>query len=145
MQFLSVSAVLATRVNNEGNLDFQTKIVEERDANRETAEAEGTSYRKALCVCIDLAMLVTKAKAGFYRFVYHDGVFEGFDNRRKASLLQTARRICAEHGLQYILTVIDADLPRDERDNKVLFTDDEIVRELHDQGKTGRLFRMEAF
>lgn len=142
---LSVSAVLATRVNNEGNLDFQTKIVEERDANRETAEAEGTSYRKALCVCIDLAMLVTKAKAGFYRFVYHDGVFEGFDNRRKASLLQTARRICAEHGLQYILTVIDADLPRDERDNKVLFTDDEIVRELHDQGKTGRLFRMEAF
>ena len=142
---LAVLAVLATRVNNEGNLDFHTRIVEEGDTSRETAEAEGTSYKKALCVGVDLALLVANAGGGFYRFVYHDGVFEGFDNRRKVSLLRTVRQLCAEYGLQYVLTVIDADLPRDERDNKVLFTQDEIIRELHDQGVSGRLFRMEAF
>ena len=142
---LSVSAILATRVNNVGNLDFGTRILEEGDLSRETAEAEGTSYRKALCACIDLALLVAHAREGFYQFVYHDGIFEGFDNRRKVSLLRTVRRLCNEYGLQYILTVIDADLPRDQRDNKVLFTEDEVVRELHDQGAAGRLFCMEAF
>ena len=142
---LSVSAVLATHVNSIGNLDFRTRILEDGDTSRETAEAEGTSYRKALCVCIDLAFLVVNAQGGFYRFVYHDGVFEGFDNRRKVSLLRTVRRLCAEYGLQYILTVIDADLPRDEEDNKVLFTEDEVVLRLHDQGASGRLFHMETF
>ena len=142
---LSVSAILATRVNNVGNLDFGTRILEEGDLSRETAEAEGTSYRKALCACIDLALLVAHAREGFYQFVYHDGIFEGFDNRRKVSLLRTVRRLCNEYGLQYILTVIDADLPRDQRDDKVLFTEDEVVRELHDQGAAGRLFCMEAF
>ena len=142
---LGVSAILATRVNTVGNLEFGTRILEEGELSRETAEAEGTSYKKALCVCIDLALLVAHAGEGFYQFVYHDGIFEGFDNRRKVSLLDTVRRLCREFELQYILTVIDADLPRDERDNKVLFTEDEVVRELHDQGDAGRLFRMEAF
>ena len=144
-EILSVSAILATRVNNAGNLDFSTRIVEEGDFGRETAEAEGTSYRKALCACMDLALLAVHSGEGFYQFVYHDGIFEGFDNRRKVSLLRTVRRLCNEYELQYILTVIDADLPRDEKDDKVLFIEDEIVRELHDQGATGRLFRMEAF
>lgn len=142
---LAVSAILVTRVNSAGNLDFGTRIIEKGDTSRETAEAEGTSYKKALCVCNDLALLVAYARGGFYRFVYHDGVFEGFDNRRKVSLLKTVRRLCSEYGFQYILTVIDADLPRDDDDDKVLFTDDEVVRELHDQGTSGRLFRMEPF
>ena len=142
---LSVPAVLATRVNKEGNLEFHTKILETRDLRRQTSEDEGTSYKKALCVCVDLALLVAYARDSFYRFVYHDGVFEGFDNRRKVALLRAVRRACEDHGIQYVLTVIDADLPRDEEDNKVLFTEDEIVRELHDRGVQGRLFRMERF
>ena len=150
---LAERAVLSTRVNNEGNLEFHTRILDTSQMKRETAEAEGQSYKKALCTCVDLALLVAYAKEGFYRFAYHDGIFEGFDNRRKVALLDAVRTACAEHGLQsgsssppsHVLTVIDADLPRDEQDNRVLFTADEIVRELDDRGARGRLFRMEAF
>ena len=36
--------------------------------------------------------------------------------------------------MQYILSVIDADPPRDETDKKIPFPDDEIEVELHDGG-----------
>jgi len=142
---LFAPAVLSTAVNQAGNLEFRTRIVESGEATRETAEGEGTSYRKILCACFDLALLTGHAGSRFYRFVYHDGIFEGLDNRRKVSLLSTVREICSEFGLQYILTVIDADLPRDEADNKLLFNETEIVRELDESGDQGRLFRMPSF
>lgn len=142
---LSVPAVLSISVNKLGNIEFHTGIVEAQPTRRETAEGEGASYKKILCVCFDLALLVSHARDRFYRFVYHDGVFEGLDDRRKLSLLETVRGVCSNYGLQYILTVIDSDLPRDQRDDKVLFHQREIVRELHDGGDDGRLFRMPAF
>jgi len=49
-------------------------------------------------------------------------------------LLNIVREACDKFGLQYILTVIDSDLPRDESDRKLLFTEEEIVRYLHDRG-----------
>ena len=81
----------------------------------------------------------------FYRFAYHDGIFEGLDNRRKVSLLNMIRDACGKFGIQYILTVIDSDLPRDQSDQKLLFAEDEIVRYLNDGGDNGRLFKTRAF
>ena len=81
----------------------------------------------------------------FYKFVYHDGIFEGLDNRKKVNLLKLIRNLCKDYGIQYILTVIDSDLPRDEQDNKLLFKETEIVRSLHDDGDDGRLFKMPIF
>ena len=54
----------------------------------------------------------------------------------------TVREICKEYGLQYILTLIDSDIPRDELDNRVAFPDEEIVLRLHDHDDSGRLFEM---
>lgn len=142
---LFAPAVLSSSVNSAGNLEFRTRVLESRASRKETDEGEGTSYKKVLCACFDLALLASRSQQGFYRFAYHDGIFEGLDNRRKVSLLDTVRRTCDENELQYILTVIDADLPRDDKDNKLLFREGEIVRELHDDGDSGRLFRMPSF
>jgi len=55
------------------------------------------------------------------------------------------RDACKNNGIQYILTVIDSDLPRDQSDQKLLFTDQEIIRYLNDSGDDGRLFKTRAF
>ena len=138
-------ALLSVGVNTQGNLDFRAEILDRSGTRRATDEGRGTSYLKMLCVAFDLALLTVYADAPFYHFVYHDGVFEGLDNRRKVRLLELVRTLCNERGIQYILTVIDSDVPRDSADAKVLFTDDEVIRELSDEGDLGRLFRGPAF
>jgi uncharacterized protein YydD (DUF2326 family) len=144
-EILGVRAVLAVGLNNAQHVEFKTSILDEVVRGRETHEGEGTSYKKLLCACVDLALLQAHARGDYYRFVYHDGIFEGLDNRRKVALLEYVRRITAEHDLQYILTVIDSDMPRDERDRKLMFTEDEVILRLHDSGDDGRLFRMARF
>lgn len=145
MRVIGTEAILAVDPNGNNNPEFKTKIVQVGEVAKETSLSDGTSYKKLLCVCFDLAMLITYANKDFYRFVYHDGVFEGLDNRRKASLLDAARAACSDLGLQYVLTVIDADLPRNQDDHKLLFTATEVVRQLDDRGNSGRLFRMDPF
>lgn len=55
------------------------------------------------------------------------------------------REYCTKYDIQYIFTVIDTDLPRDSSDDKIIFSDEEIILELHDDGDDGRLFKMPAF
>ncbi|MBK7441310.1 MAG: DUF2326 domain-containing protein [Bacteroidetes bacterium] len=43
--------------------------------------------------------------------------------------------------MQYILSIIKDDLPRDENDNPIMFTDEEIIMELHDKDNSGKLFK----
>ena len=61
---------------------------------------------------------------------------------KKINFLNTVRDICKEYDLQYILTVIESDIPRDEMDKTVGFPDEEIVLRLHDRDDSGRLFEM---
>jgi uncharacterized protein YydD (DUF2326 family) len=111
-----------------------------------TSQSEGTSYKKLLCVLVDLSILKVYAKDDFFHFVYHDGVFEGLDNRKRLALLEVIREYTQDLGIQYILSVIEADLPRDLlNDNKINFSDDEIVVKLHDKGNSGRLFKIPEF
>jgi uncharacterized protein YydD (DUF2326 family) len=144
-QVLNAPALLSVTMNQAGNIDFKTRIIDRGPIERETSESEGTSYKKILCACFDISLLSTYADKSFYRFVYHDGIFEGLDNRKKVSLLRLIRDVCAEKRIQYILTVIDSDLPRDDNDRKLLFSEDEIIRLLHDDGDAGRLFKMSKF
>ena len=138
---LNVPAIISISQNKEGNIEFHAEI-QDPEKMEITAQGYGTTYRKLLCMAFDLAVLITYSNRSFYRFVYHDGALEGLDNRKKINFLNTIREICKEHNLQYILTLIDSDIPRDELDNKVAFPDEEIVLRLHDRDDSGRLFKM---
>ncbi|MBU0701197.1 DUF2326 domain-containing protein [bacterium] len=136
---LNVPAIISIAQNKEGNVDFSADCQSPRDLEV-TAEGEGTTYGKLLCMAFDLSILIHYSKNSFFRFVYHDGALEGLDDRKKNSLLQQVKKICREHNIQYIFTLIDTDLPRDENDQIVDFSDNEICLELHDKDDSGRLF-----
>lgn len=142
---INLPALMSVTVNEAGNLDFGVQTLDRTYRKQETEQGKGMSYRKLLCAAFDLALFATHADREFYRFMYHDGILEALDNRRKRQWLGLVRRVSQEKELQYILTVIDTDLPRDERDQKLLFSAEEIVRELHDGGDQGRLFRISPF
>ncbi len=55
------------------------------------------------------------------------------------------REISESHGLQFIISVLDSDIPISETGERIYFPSNEIIRELHDEGNSGRLFRMPAF
>ena len=142
---LGVPALLSTKVNAEGNLEFNAQLIRDEETRAVTSEGQGTSYKKMLCAAFDMAVLETYATGSFYRFVYHDGVLEGLDERKKTKLLEAVDRFCETYQLQYILTMIDADVPRDMNNKKISFPKGTIVRELHERGDSGRLFNMQKF
>jgi uncharacterized protein YydD (DUF2326 family) len=64
-----------------------------------------------------MSLLPAHIDQKFPRFVYHDGVFESLDDRKKENLLTVIRNY-ADLGIQPIITLIDSDLP-DPRQNSV--------------------------
>lgn len=131
-----VSALLYVRTNSTGNVDFFTDVAPDENADA-TAEAYGNTYKKMLCVAFDLAVLATYSAKSFFRFVYHDGVFEGLDNRKKELFVQVARDFCQRYNLQYIFSSIEDDVPQ-----KILaiFSETEQILTLNDQDDSGKLF-----
>lgn len=140
-----IPAILSIRINKEGNLEFYANFVKDEEDLIATSQDKGTTYRKILCAAFDLAVLISYSKESFYRFTYHDGILESLDDRKKILFLKKVKEICTQYNLQYILTAINHDLPRDENKNLIEFTEKEIVKCLHDDGKDGRLFKMDKF
>ncbi len=138
-EVLGSPAIISITLNNEGNVDFKAQMQNPEDLEV-TAEGRGNTYGKLLCMAFDLSVLITYSKHSFYRFVYHDGCLEGLDDRKKLNFLALIRRICKAHGLEYILTVIDSDLPHDEFGELVAFSDKEVVLKLNDKDEQGTLF-----
>ena len=89
-------------------------------------------------------MLRAYLDAKFPRFVFHDGVFESLDDRKKVNLLAVIRRY-ADLGIQPIITLIDSDLPVWVERDVPTFAQSEIVLELNDEDDQGRLFKMKAW
>lgn len=139
-QFIGHKALVTTRINKEDNIEFQAEYLDLSD--HATSESEGKSYKQLLCAAFDLAVTRVMLNEGFVRFVYHDGLLEGLDNRIKLNVIAELRRL-ADLGIQQILTVIDSDLPITNDGTRFSFEDDEVVLTLHDEGKNGRLFHME--
>jgi uncharacterized protein YydD (DUF2326 family) len=135
-------ALLSVSPNQAGHLDFRAEILDE--SGNATSADLGHTYRKLLCIAFDLAVLRAHLDDKFPRFVYHDGVFESLDDRKKENLLTVIRRY-AELGLQPIITLIDSDLPARAGDEEPVFSPDEIVVTLHDENEQGRLFKMKAW
>lgn len=140
---LKVPAVLYIRQNSEGNLEFAADIESIAGSGKLTSEAEGSTYQKFLCMAFDLAILAEYSKNHFFHFVYHDGAFEGSDDRKKLKLLSLVKRYCDEFGIQYIMSAIQHELPREA--SGVVDLSTYVIRELHDDGDEGRLFRMPHF
>lgn len=135
-----VSEVIGRKVglnieqSKDGYLNFNVGILNSK--GERTSAGEGHSYSRLLCIAFDLAILRAHLDESFPRFVYHDGVFESLDNRKKKNLLRVIERY-ASFGLQPIVTAIDADLPDDD-----FFSDSDVVLKLHDRDDSGRLFNM---
>jgi len=145
MRVLQHDGVFNLRVNNSGNLDHNIALSLQGDIGTISSQSEGTSYKKMLCALFDLALLKVYEDAPFFHFVYHDGILEGLDDRKKLAFLALVREQVASGRTQYIMTMIDSDIPRDAKDERVAFATNEIVLQLHDDGMDGRLFKMAEF
>lgn len=130
--------------NTAGNVEFVIELKEKVTSNA-SRQGDGKSYKQMLCALFDLALLKAYEDSPFYHFVYHDGILEGLDDRKKCLYLDLVRELTGSAKFQYILSVIDADVPRDSEDKRIEFTEDEIVLRLHDGGDQGRLFKMSEF
>lgn len=135
-------ALLSVSPNQAGHLEFKAEILDE--SGNATSAHFGYTYRKLLCIAFDMAVLRAHLDDKFPRFAYHDGVFESLDDRKKENLLSVIRRY-AELGLQPIITLIDSDLPTRADADGPVFSADEVVVTLHDEGEHGRLFKMRAW
>lgn len=131
-----VSALLYVRTNTTGNVDFHTDVAPD-ETSEATAEGYGNTYNKMLCVAFDLAVLATYSTKSFFRFAYHDGVFEGLDNRKKELFVQVARDYCQRYNLQYIFSSIEDDVPQNILSS---FSSNELFLTLSDQDDSGKLF-----
>jgi uncharacterized protein YydD (DUF2326 family) len=141
-EVINRKALLSVSPNQAGHLEFKAEILDE--SGNATSADLGHTYRKLLCIAFDMAVLRARIDDKFPRFVYHDGVFESLDDRKKENLLVVIRRY-AELGLQPIITLIDSDLPVRTVENESVFGRDEIVLSLHDENEQGRLFKMKAW
>lgn len=141
---LNINAEFIISQNKHGNIEFEVKTKDLQGAD--TSQSDGHTYRRLLCALFDLATLKALEDTAFYHFVYHDGIFEGLDNRVKVRLLELIRECIASGKIQYILSTIETDIPRSlVDDSPTEFTDDEVVLSLNDKGDSGRLFKMPAF
>ena len=132
------NAIISIKQNVDSNVEFAADY--QTTAHITTSEADGTSYKKLLCVAFDLALLISYSSHSFYKFVYHDGVLEGLDDRVKQRLITITQRICSEYGLQYILSLIDSDIPQNIEAPNLEFPMDTICLELNDIDDSGKLF-----
>ncbi|MBL4697858.1 MAG: DUF2326 domain-containing protein [Phycisphaerales bacterium] len=135
-------ALLIVSPNTKGHLEFNVEILNKR--GNPTSANDGFTYEKLLCIAFDLAVLRSHLESKYPRFVYHDGIFESLDDRKKLKLLEVIREY-ADFGLQCMITLIDTDLPKKPDSEEELFSEEEIILSLHDEGDSGRLFKMPAW
>ncbi|MDP8237700.1 MAG: DUF2326 domain-containing protein [Candidatus Hatepunaea meridiana] len=139
VKVINQQATLETPINKEGHLEFIPEINDESE--KATSAGSGHSYKKLLCVAFDLSLLRIHLDGNYPRFVFHDGLFESWDDRKKENLLEVIREY-SDLGIQHIITLIDSDLPDKSTNLDPFFKDSEIVLRLHDEGDSGRLFKM---
>jgi uncharacterized protein YydD (DUF2326 family) len=138
---LNRSAYISVSLNKNYTFEFSEKIEQLEELT--TSENEGFTYKKLLCAAFDLALLKAYSDTNFYEFVYHDGLFEGLDDRKKINLQKIIREY-ADEGVQQIITLIDSDLPTTVCKGDFL-GEDEILLKLNDLGVSGLLFKMKIW
>jgi uncharacterized protein YydD (DUF2326 family) len=135
-------ANLFSRVNNENHLEFSVDILSETSGR--SSAAEGFSYGRVLCIAFDLAIMRAYINDAFPHFVFHDGLLETLDDRKKLNLIDVSREYC-NLGIQHIVTVIESELPMLSSGERFTFHPSEIILSLTDDGDSGRLFKIPAW
>jgi uncharacterized protein YydD (DUF2326 family) len=133
---IDTNALISLKLNNQGNIEFNADYQNKTDLLK-TSESQGTTYKKLLCVAFDLSLLVNFSDKSFYKFAYHDGVLEGLDDRIKIRYIKIIKEFCEKYDLQYIVTLIDSDLPKKMPN---LIEDKDICLRLNDKNDNGKLF-----
>ncbi len=141
-QVINRRALLSAKQNKVGHLEFGDDILD--DSGMATSANLGHSYKKLLCTAFDLSLVKVHLDGNYPRFVFHDGIFESLDDRKKDNLLEIIRAY-SDLGIQHIITLIDSDLPIRSTDSNPVFTDSEIILRLHDEGEKGLLFKMKTW
>jgi uncharacterized protein YydD (DUF2326 family) len=142
---LNHEGIFFFQMNSSNNLTYKISLGLAGQKGVASSQGEGTSYKKLICALFDLALLRVYEDIPFFHFVYHDGMLEALDDRKKLAFLDVVRDQVNSRKLQYIMTVIASDLPRNDKGGVVAFSDDEIVLRLDDSGPGGRLFKMAEF
>lgn len=145
LRVLNHDGLFYFKVNSNNNFDYNIGLSLPGKSGIVSSQSEGTSYKKLICALFDLALLKVYEASPFFHFVYHDGVLEGLDDRKKLALLDVIREQTAGRGLQYIFSMIDSDMPRDAEGERLEIPSGEVVLRLHDDGSAGRLFKMAEF
>lgn len=140
--------VLSISTNKKNNIEFNAKFYNE---DIKTNEDLGNTYKRLLCLAFDLAVVVSYLPDYFPRVLFHDGIFEGLDIRKRELLREVYREYAAK-GIQIIITSISSDLNSGTIPDKSysyigtdFFTKEEIILHLHDNGENGRLFKMKTW
>lgn len=139
---ISRKALLNVVQNSHNHLEFTTNILDE--TGRETSAGLGNTYKKLLCIAYDMATIRSHLDRKFPRFMFHDGVFESLDDRKKINLISEIRKY-NDLGIQHIITLIDSELPASTEDTPTLFEESEVILTLHDEDESGRLFMMQSW
>jgi uncharacterized protein YydD (DUF2326 family) len=142
---LALNGSVFLRMNQNGNIDPEHTADPANTDAGQSSQSEGNTYKRLLCILFDLAVLKAYAKKAFFRFVYHDGILETMDDRKKVALLKLLKEFADETGVQSIFSVIQAEMPVEEEGHRLEFAQGQIIRELSDVGNNGRLFRMNPF
>lgn len=136
---VGTNAIISIKQNDQGNVDYSAEYQNFKQVS--TSEADGTSYKKLLCTAFDLSLLIHYSKNSFFRFVYHDGILEGLDDRIKVRLLNSVKSICQQYNIQYIVSMIDSDIPRMQDGSLYPIQSSEICLQLNDRDDDGKLFK----
>lgn len=142
---LNLSGSVYLRTNQYGNLEPEHTADPSNIGAGQSSQSEGATYRRLLCILFDMAVLKAYARNHFFRFVYHDGILETMDDRKKIEMLQLLREFAAETGVQCIFSVIESEMPIGQDGKRMELSPSQIVRELSDDSSRGRLFRMASF
>lgn len=126
-------------LNKHGNFEFEATYQDIQGNN--TSEGDGNTYGKFLCIAFDLAVARAYLDKNYPKFLYIDGALEVLDDRKRKLLLEVFRKY-SDLGIQIIISSISSEV---SGFNEVPFTDEEIVLTLHDDGREGRLFKMQAW
>lgn len=137
MKVLNTPAILSVKSNKSNNIEFEAEYQNQEELIT-TDLARGNTYKKILCAAFDTALLQFYSQNSFYKFVYHDGVLDSLDIRKKEKYIEYVREMANQNNIQYILTVIESETYDLRSEYK--FTEDEVRLLLSDESCGEKLF-----